>query len=367
MKVTKREISIREIVDGFINNDEDGVIGFGGKLNIRPKYQREFVYKDEQRNAVIHTIVRNLPLNVMYWHYKNGLYELIDGQQRTISFCSYISGTSEFIGGFSVNFDGNNRNFHNFNTEEKEQMLNYKIIVFVCEGSDSEVLDWYETINVAGEIHNKQELRNAVYTGEWLVNAKRYFSKTNCPAYTIGKDYLSGSAIRQDYLETILDWISNKNITQYMADHQNDKNSEELWNYFNSILEWIKQIFPTYRKEMKGIEWGHLYNTYKNVEIINGDVRVAELMMDEDVENKKGIYEYILTGKEKYLNVRSFTNTQKRTAYERQGGKCIICGEHFNIDEMEGDHITPWSNGGKTLQENCQMLCKDCNRTKSNR
>ena len=358
MKIKLKEISIREIVNGYVNNDDEGVTGYGGKLNIRPKYQREFVYKDKQRDAVIDTVRRDFPLNVMYWvDNGNDTYEVLDGQQRTISICEYVNGT------FSINY----QYFHNLEQDEKEQILNYKLMIYFCEGTDKEKLEWFKTINIAGEKLTDQELRNAIYTGEWLTDAKRYFSKNGCVAYGLGGDYLSGVAIRQDYLETTLKWISNDNIEEYMAKHQHSPNANELWLYFQSVINWVKVVFPNYRKEMKGIEWGRLYNEYKDFDFNSAELEknIKELMMDEDVTNKKGIYEYLLDGKEKHLNIREFTPNQKREAYERQDGICPNCKGHFEIQEMEGDHITPWHSGGKTNAENCQMLCKECNRRKS--
>ena len=358
MEIKLKEVSVREVVNGYINNDEEGVIGYGGKLNIRPKYQREFVYKDKQRDAVIDTVRRDFPLNVMYWvDNGNDTYEVLDGQQRTISICEYVNGT------FSINY----QYFHNLEQDEKDQILDYKLMIYFCEGTDKEKLEWFKTINIAGEKLTDQELRNAIYTGEWLTDAKRYFSKNGCVAYGLGGDYLNGSAIRQDYLETTLKWISNDNIEEYMAQHQHDPNANELWLYFQSVINWVKVVFPNYRKEMKGIEWGRLYNEYKDVSFNSAELekRIKELMMDEDISNKKGIYEYLLDGKEKHLNIREFTPNQKREAYERQNGVCPNCNGTFEIQEMEGDHITPWHSGGKTNAENCQMLCKECNRRKS--
>jgi hypothetical protein len=358
MEIKLKEISIRDVVNGYINNDEEGVVGYSGKLNIRPKYQREFVYKDKQRDAVIDTIRRNFPLNVMYWvDNGDGTYEVLDGQQRTISICEYV------IGNFSINF----QYFHNLEKDEQEQILDYKLMIYFCQGTDKEKLEWFKTINIAGEKLTEQELRNAIYTGEWLTDAKRYFSKNGCVAYGLGGDYLNGSAIRQDYLETAIRWISNDNINQYMAEHQHTANANELWLYFQSVINWVKVVFPTYRKEMKGLDWGVFYNEYKDVAFDSAklETRVKELMMDEDITNKRGIYHYLLDGKEKHLNIREFTPNQKREAYERQNGVCKNCGGHFELSEMEGDHITPWHDGGKTNAENCQMLCKECNRRKS--
>ena len=193
MKIELKEISIRDVVNGYADKNENGIYGFDGKLNIRPAYQREFVYKDKQRDAVIETISKKFPLNVMYWvKNEDETYELLDGQQRTISICEYVNGS------FSLNF----QYFHNLTDGEKEQILNYKLMIYICEGTDREKLDWFKIINIAGEKLTEQELRNAIYTGTWLNDAKRYFSKTNCPAYGIGSNYVKGSPIRQDYLET---------------------------------------------------------------------------------------------------------------------------------------------------------------------
>lgn len=243
-------------------------------------------------------------------------------------------------------------------------------MIYLCDGTDKERLDWFKIINIAGEKLTDQEIRNAIYTGEWLTDAKRYFSKSSCPAYQIGENLMSGTTIRQEYLETVLKWIAskeNKEIEEYMAEHQHDNDANELWIYYQSVIDWVKRLFPNYRREMKGIDWGILYNNYKDENYNSGKLeeQVIKLMMDDDVTNKKGIYSYLITGLEKHLNIRSFTDNQKREAYERQRGICPNCGNHFEIENMHGDHITPWHLGGKTTSENCQMLCEDCNRRKS--
>ena len=358
MKIELKEITIREVANNYINDNEEGVIGYGNKLNIRPKYQREFVYKDKQRDSVIETVQKNFPLNVMYWvKNEDETYEVLDGQQRTISICEYVTGT----------FSLNSMYFHNLTNVEKEQILEYKLMVYFCEGNDKEKLDWFKTINIAGEKLTNQELRNAIYTGPWLTDAKKYFSKTGCPAYNIGNDYITGSPIRQDYLETIIYWFSNGNIEQYMAENQHKPNANELWLYFNSVLNWIKVVFPKYRREMKGVNYGILYNNFKDNEFDAKKIEeeITTLMQDEDVTKKSGIYEYVLTRNEKYLSIRAFTDKQKRESFERQKGICVKCGVEFEINEMEADHITPWHEGGKTTAENCQMLCKYDNRIKS--
>ena len=358
MKIELKEITIREVTNGYKNDNEEGVVGYGGKLNIRPKFQREFVYKDKQRDDVIETVRKNFPLNVMYWvKNEDDTYEVLDGQQRTISVCEYVKGK------FSINY----QYFHNLEDVEKEQILAYKLMVYFCEGNDKEKLDWFKTINIAGEKLTDQELRNAIYTGTWLTDAKRHFSKSGCPAYGLGHDYLKGVAIRQDYLETAISWLSNNDIEQYMAEHQHKPNANELWLYFQNLINWIKVVFPKYRTEMKGLPWGVLYNELKDKEFDSKKLEkeITKLMQDEDVTKKSGIYFYVLTKQEKYLSIRAFSDNQKRESYEKQQGICVKCTEHFEINEMEADHITPWHEGGKTISENCQMLCRNDNRVKS--
>lgn len=358
MKIELKEITIRELAEDYEDNSEGGVNGYAGKLNIRPPYQREFVYKDKQRDAVVNTLTRDFPLNVMYWAVcEDGTFEVVDGQQRTISICQYIEGEFAF----------NERYFHNLQKDEQEQILNYKLMIYLCSGTDSQKLDWFKTINIAGEKLTDQELRNAVYAGSWLADAKRYFSKTGCPAYSIGEDFLSGSPIRQDYLETVISWISNGEIEAYMAKQQHKPNANELWLYYQAVISWVKATFIKYRKQMKGIDWGTLYTEFKDKDFDSAklELEIAKLMEDEDVSNKKGIYAYVLTRKEKHLNIRAFSDNQKREAYERQKAICTVCKEHFELEEMEADHITPWHTGGKTNSENCQMLCKEDNRRKS--
>lgn len=358
MKIKLHRIPIKEVAKGYINDDVEGVVGYGGKLDIRPKYQREWIYKDDQRNAVIDTVRKDFPLNVMYWvKNEDGTFEVLDGQQRTISVCEYVEGK------FSID----NKYFPNLQDTEKQQILDYELMVYFCEGGDKEKLDWFETINIAGEKLYDQELRNAIYSGTWLSDAKKHFSKPNCAAYNMGKDYLKGTAIRQDYLETTIKWFSDDKIEGYMAKHQHKPNANELWLYYQSVINWIKATFTEYRREMKGVPFGTLYNEFKGKEIDASKLEkeIAELMKDEDVTKKSGIYEYVLTRNEKSLSIRAFTDNQKREAYERQEGNCVKCKKHFELNQMEADHITPWSKGGKTIPENCQMLCKDDNRTKS--
>ncbi len=365
MKIELYKIKISEVVKDYKDSAEEGVTAFGGKLDIRPKYQREFVYSGKQRDEVIRTVKNGFPLNVMYWVKKeDGNFEVLDGQQRTISIAQFVNGD------FSIEFNGRIAMFHNLTKEEREQILNYDLMIYYCEGKDKEKLDWFKIINIAGEKLTDQELRNAVYTGPWLSDAKLKFSKSNCAAYLLANDggsLVSGSPIRQEYLETALSWINNEQIEEYMAKHQHDKNADELWRYFQDVIHWVRKTFPNYRKEMAGVNWGELYNEFKSKKLDSEKLEkeVKELMQDEDVTKKSGIYHYILTRKERYLSIRAFTSNMKCEAYEKQNGVCPVCKQEFSIGEMEADHINPWHEGGKTISENCQMLCKEDNRTKS--
>ena len=361
MNIELHKITVRELTAGYKDEDENGVRAYGGNLDVRPPYQREFVYGEKERDAVIDTLTNGFPLNVMYWAVReDGTFEIIDGQQRTISICQFVNGD------FAFNF----RYFHNLQPDEQEQILNYPLQVYICSGSDSEKLKWFKTINIAGKELTDQELRNAVYAGSWVSDAKRYFSKNGAPAAKIGGDYLTGSAIRQDYLETAIDWISDGNIEVYMSNHQHDASAAPLWQFFQSVITWIETSFrPTKerKKIMKGVDWGMLYKQYKD-QVFDSkaiDEEVKRLILDDDVTKKTGIYPYILTHKEKYLSIRAFTDAQKLSAYERQRGFCADCRQHFELSQMEADHITPWHLGGKTVAENCQMLCRECNRRKS--
>ncbi len=368
MKITLNTVTIRELVEGFQHNDELGVVGCGGRLNIRPAYQREFVYDEKQQKEVVYSIFKGFPLNVMYW-VKNpdGGYELLDGQQRTLSICSFWSGE------FFIEVDGVLKGFENLTQEQAAKFLDYELQIYICEdGTDQEQLDWFRIINIAGEKLTAQELRNAVYTGAWITSAKQKFSKTGCVAYKLGEKYMSGSPIRQDYLETVLKWLSAKegiSIEPYMAAHQHDVHADREWQYFQQVIAWVQSVFPNYRKEMKCLEWGIFYNRFKDREYAASDLeaRLQELMIDDDVTNKRGIYEYLLGGDERKLSIRAFSEKIKRQVYERQKGVCVTCGRHFDLGEMEADHITPWSKGGATILENCQLLCRDCNRRKSAR
>ena len=360
MKVEQIEITIADLFDGYRDSGEEGVVGYGGMLDIRPPYQREFIYQEKQRNDVLRSVLNGFPLNVMYWaKRKDGNYEVLDGQQRTLSICQYLN--REF------NVDG--KYIHNQPQDVQDRINSYELMVYLCEGEDSEKLEWFKIVNIAGEELTNQELRNAVYAGSWVSDAKQRFSKRNCVAYQIGKTYLSGSPIRQDYLETAIRWISEDKIEDYMGKHQDDPSAEPLWDYFRSVIEWVRSTFKKIRPQMKRVDWGSLYKSYNSKDLDPDKIEeeTAKLMLDDDVTNKSGIYPYILTRDEKHLNIRLFSPAMKQKAYEKQAGKCLICGGIFELSEMQADHIKPWIEGGKTIEENCQMLCKDDNRRKSDK
>ncbi len=361
MRVEPHSITVRELVDEYSDDGEGGVSGYSDRLDIRPPYQREFVYKDKQRNAVIDTITKGFPLNVMYWAVRgDGTYEIIDGQQRTISVAQYVEGDFSF----------NGRYFANLQDDEQNEILDYELAVYLCSGTNSEKLEWFRTINIAGERLTDQELRNAVYAGSWVSDAKRYFSRNGCAAYGIGHDYMKGAPIRQEYLETAIKWISGGDIEEYMGKHQHDPDAVPLWEYFQSVIAWIEATFPRKRPFMKGVEWGPLYDEHNadaGLDPVKIEEDVARLVLDDDVTRNAGIYPYVLTGDEKHLNIRSFSKAMKQAVYEKQNGECAICSESFAQKDMEADHIMPWVEGGKTNEENCQMLCKSCNRRKSSK
>lgn len=368
MKIERCEITVKQLVDGYSDKGEDGVTGYGGKLDIRPPFQREFIYGKKDQIAVINSIIKSYPLNVMYWAVRDdGTYEVLDGQQRTISIARYIEGL------FHIKHEGRPKYYENLDNEIRNHILNYLLTIYVCEGTRDEKKEWFEIINIAGKQLSEQELRNAIYHGPWVSDAKRYFSKQNCVASAIGSRYIPAKfkRDRQEYLETAIKWITGgqgQAIDEYMASNEKKPDAEELWDYFQSVIKWIEDTFTEYHAEMKKVsDWGNLYNAYKDsiVDPTAIKAKVAELRGDYEVRNKPGIYAYILTGEEKHLNLRTFDNPTKTTAYEKQGGICPLCKKRFKMEDMHADHIEPWSKGGKTDEKNCQMLCRKCNLRKS--
>ena len=373
MEIVLNPIKIKDLYIGYENDGEDGVTALNGRLNIRPKFQREFIYNDKEQKAVIDSIIKNFPLNTMYWvDNNNETYEVLDGQQRTISICEFLEGN------FPITLNGKEMYIHNIRRimpNVYEQILNYELLIYHCRGTKEEQLNWFTTINIAGKQLTTQELRNMNYVGNWLTDAKRYFSKTCGAAYQIGSKYIKGEFNRQEVLERVIKWYvgaevkkeENEKICEYMAQHQADNNANELWEYFNKVIDWVKELFPVYRKEMKTIEWGFYYNKYKKYQYDSDKLEeeIVSLLVDDDVKTIAGIYKYIFERNEKYLNLRSFDRSDALAVYHLQKGVCPICGDSFNFEQMEADHIIPWSKGGKTTRENCQLLCRHCNRTKS--
>ena len=370
MKIEQINVTVGEITQGYVNNEEQGVRGYKGLLDIRPPYQREFIYNDKEQQAVINTVLHGYPLNVMYWVKRSDdadcPYEVMDGQQRTLSLCEYVAGK------FSFEF----KNFFNQTGDIQKRILDYPLTVYVCEGAASEKLEWFKTINIAGKPLNEQEILNAIYAGPFVSDAKRHFSKSNCGAYKLGKDLVNGVPIRQEFLKKALEWMANHEKRQgkaqsavgYMAQHQHDPNANNLWTYFQNVLNWAITNFEMkkFKKIMKGLDWALYYDNYhdKTLDTVEMAKRISTLMRDSEIQRQSGIIPYVLTGDERHLDLRAFPEDIKLAVWEQQGHICPLCGKEFDFEFMEGDHIKPWREGGRTVIENCQMLCRDCNRHK---
>ena len=370
MTIKQIEVTVGEITKGYVNNDEQGVRGYDGLLDIRPPYQREFIYNEKEQQAVITTVLNGYPLNVMYWVRRADdaecPYEVMDGQQRTLSLCEYVDGK------FSYDF----KNFFNQPKDIQQKILNYKLTIYVCEGEPSEKLAWFKTINIAGKQLNEQEINNAIYAGPFVSDAKRHFSKSNCGAYRLGKDLVNGTLNRQDYLKKALEWMAEHETREghvqsavgYMATHQHDPNANNLWSYFQTALNWAMTNFDMkkFKAIMKGLDWAMLYDKYGKETLDTAALgkRISALMRDGDIQKQQGIIPYVLTGDERYLDLRAFPEDIKLAVWEKQNHVCPLCNREFDYEFMEGDHITPWREGGRTVAENCQMLCRECNRRK---
>lgn len=371
MLVTEKKISIKELVENYRDDNEGGVFGYNNRLTIRPAYQREFIYDDKKRDNVIKSIYKNFPIGAIYWS-KTGLdsYEVLDGQQRIISISKYCHND------YAITIGGVPYFFINLPTDTQRAILNYKINIYICEGTEEEKLAWFQIINIAGEVLTEQELLNATYTGPWLASAKARFSKNGCVAYRSSTGYIKGNTIRQEYLSKVLKWAANRdglnNGAAYMARHQHDENSNDIWTYFQEVMDWARRLFPSVKKGITDVqEWGVLYNKYKDRRY-DPDTLEAEmqlLLADDDVTKQAGIIPYILSDQtradEKHLSLRAFSDIQKHRKYEEQGCKCAMCHSPFAFEDMQGDHILPWSRGGKTIYSNLQMLCRHCNASKS--
>jgi len=382
----RTDITIKDICDGFVYNEYEGkgLFGLSGKLTIQPEYQRNYIYADGKKDiAVIDSILKGYPLGLIYFNKTtNGKLEVLDGQQRITSFGRFVTGK------FAIkDAHGMEQYFSGLASDLQNKILQTKLLIYECEGTESEIKEWFKTINIAGIPLNEQELLNAIHSGEFVTKAKEEFSNSQNAHIQKWNAYISGSVNRQDFLHCALDWVSRGNISEYMSRHRHDTNILELKSYFNSVIDWISTVFIDVEKEMKGLEWGVLYeryhkNSYNPQEVSD---RLKELYADFFVKNKKGIYEYILGGEQdkKLLEIRIFDEPAKQTVYKAQSteaiakgcSNCPLCAlgndsnrnKIWKLSEMEADHVTAWTNGGSTDISNCQMLCKTHNRAKGNR
>ena len=385
MEIKRVSIKIVDLCDGYKNDSEEdierGVYAYHGKLCVRPAFQRMFVYDKKQENAVVDTALKGFPLNIMYWvDNGDGTYDCLDGQQRTISLCNFVDGISSFQAPWLK--DNARIYIHTLKRIDPDlyaKFMNYELEVYICRGTKAEQMEWFKTINIAGEELYPQELRNASYVSRWLTDAKRYFSKANasstakCPAERLGGQYTNKNANRQEILEQVISWrIGSKedvDICNYMEAHINDKDASDLWNYFNNVINWITTVFyETYDKGMATVNWGKLYNDYHTEDFDADEIseKFNELMMykatkELDISVAK-ICEYCITRDETLLKHREFNEAQKTTMYNQQRGICPDCGKHYLKAEMHAHHIVPWYNGGVTELANGVMLCEECHR-----
>lgn len=379
------EITIQELCDGFVYNELEGkgLFGLSGKLTIQPEYQRNYIYADGKKDvAVIESILKGYPLGLIYFNQTDeDRYEVLDGQQRITSIGRFLAKK------FAIMEDGKPLYFDSLPIEQQEKILNTKMLIYICNGTEKEIKEWFKTINIAGIPLNEQELLNAVFSGEFVTLAKAEFSNSQNAQIQKWSAYINGSALRQDFLAKALEWVSKGNISDYMSQHRHDNNINELKLYFNTVINWVSNVFNDVEKEMKGLEWGRLYETYKNTSYNPQDVstKVKELYLDPYIKNRKGIFEYILGGSvdTKLLDVRVFDEATKKAVYQQQTEKakkenisnCPLCAVGNNpnknkvwtIKEMEADHVAAWSKGGSTSLDNCEMLCMTHNRAKGNR
>lgn len=385
MKIELANIRVGDVFNGYVDNDDDGEFAYHGRLTIRPPYQRNFVYTRDESEAVVQTALQGYPLNVMYWVLTDGSYkikdgelfpdndaafEILDGQQRTVSLMQFLDHK------YDITLNGSKVYWDSLTNDQYQKLTDYNLMVYICAGTESEKLAWFETVNIAGKKLTPQELLNKTYTGPWLTAAKKIFSKRSCPAKGLSDRYIVGDPNRQELLEKALKGISElqglADHSAYMAAHKSDNDADELWQYFQDAINWVQKIFPKYHSNMKGLDWLHLYNVYHG-QTYNSSIMTSEvtrLLDDEEVQKKKGIYEFLLARDTdpyagKYLNLRAFDERDKRRKYDEQKGICPICKEHYEYDDMRGDHIKPWSKGGRTEYANLQMLCAGCNGSKS--
>lgn len=383
----KTNITVSEICDGFIYNELEGkgLFGLSGKLTIQPEYQRNYIYAEtggKKEQLVIDSLLKGYPLGLIYFNkVSENKFEVLDGQQRITSIGRFVTNK------FAIMDNGNPKNFESLPADQQAKIRDAKLLIYECEGTETEIKQWFETINISGVPLNRQELLNAIYSGPFVTLGKAEFSNTQNANIQKWNKYIKGSASRQEFLERALDWVSKGDIGSYLSAHRNDNNINELKNYFNSVIDWVSTVFIEVLPEMRGLEWGRLYETYHDKaydpKMILSDVKL--LGADSYVNDRKGIFEYLLGGsiEKKLLSIRVFDEKIKRVAYAKQKqeaeakneSNCPLCaiGNNANkiriykLDDMDADHVSAWSKGGESTAENCQMLCSTHNKAKGNR
>jgi hypothetical protein len=388
VKTTLRtDITVADICNGFIYNQLEGkgLFGLGGKLTIQPEYQRNYIYAEgggKREQAVIHSLLKGYPLGLIYFNkVAADKFEVLDGQQRITSIGRFVTNK------FAVMDGSNPQNFDSLPADQQARIKDSKLLIYECEGTETEIKQWFETINIAGVPLNAQELLNAIYSGPFVTKAKEEFSNSQNANIQKWSAYIKGSANRQDFLERALEWVSKDDIGGYMSAHRNDKNINELKTYFNAVIDWASTVFTDVLPEMRGLEWGRLYETYhgQSYDPKKMSDAVQKLAADDSVTNRKGIFEYLLGGstEKKLLAVRLFDEKTKRVAYNKQTqdaqakgeSNCPLCAMSpnanqsriYELKEMDADHVSAWSKGGDSSAKNCEMLCKTHNQAKGNR
>jgi hypothetical protein len=389
MKTTlKTDITVKEICEGFVYNELEGkgLFGLSGKLTIQPEYQRNYIYASDggkKEMAVIESVLKGYPIGLIYFNkVSEDKLEVLDGQQRITSLGRFV--TDKFA---ITDENGNPQNFSGMAKDKQDRVWETKLTIYECEGKESEIKEWFKTINIAGVPLNEQELLNAVYSGPFVTLGKEEFSNSQNANIQKWSAYIKGSAVRQNFLERALDWVSQGKIGDYMSYHRKDKNIDELKKYFNIVIDWVSGVFSDVESEMQGLEWGRLYETYHKKAYNPAKVssKVHKLYADPYIKSRKGVFEYILGGlvDTKLLEVRVFDEATKKSVYEKQTveakkknkSNCSNCAighdsnktKIWQFSEMDADHVVAWSKGGKTNIKNCEMLCKTHNRAKGNR
>ena len=386
MKTQLLTFTVSEVSEGFVYNELEGkgLYGLAGKLTIQPEYQRNYIYADGKRDvAVIDSLLKGYPLGLIYFNkLEDGRLEILDGQQRVTSFGRFVTGK------FAIKDEnGMQQYFSGLAKDKQDKILNSTLLVYECEGTESEIKEWFKTINIVGVPLNEQELLNAVYSGPFVTLGKEEFSNSQNSNVQKWSAYISGSVDRQDFWERALEWVSGGNVGDYMSRHRFDTNIKEVKTYFNTVIDWVSGTFADVENEMRGLEWGRLYEEYHDKSYSPRELseKIQELYGDPYVKNRKGIWEYVLGDSQNpnLLDVRVFDEATKKSTYaaqtkaaEEEGvSNCPLCamGHDANkskiwaLKDMDADHVDAWSRGGKTSPENCQMLCKTHNRAKGNR